>query len=300
MSDITGLVGGLAQGLNAYLGTQFQAQNQMAQQKQLIDYQTQRDAAKQSSEFDRQSKLETQRSGDELQRQKDLEDYKNSKIGSVDETAADKALPGMSPLVSAFKKTNGRYPNVKEFNDLTAHHPGANGMTQVDGSTLGELASLQGASDDEVQRLKALPQMPTGLAETTLKHLFEKGVNTQGATKLYMDMDPQAAKLPPEELGKRVQELQSNLNEPGKITLASFAQSQKLSQDEAVTKLYGALDTTLQQAMSNGKSSGEAMVLGSQLISKYDKKTKNMLILRMRQDMQKSQQQQPQAPQQGQ
>lgn len=291
MADITSLVGGLAQGLNAYLGTQFQAQNQMAQQKQLIDYQTQRDAAKQTDIMNRQSQLETQKSADDLQKQKALEDYKTKVAGQIDPGTADKILPGMGDMVNSYKKLNGNYPTPQQFTELAKSHPKVTGMTQVDGGTLGELADLQGASPEEVQRLKSLPAMPTGLAETTLKHLFEKGVNTQGATKLYMDMDPQAAKLPPEELGKRVQELQSNLNEPGKITLASFADSQKLTQDQAVTKLYGALDTTLQQAVQNGKTPGEAMVLGSQLISKYDKKTKNMLILRMRQDMQKAQQQ---------
>lgn len=103
MRNIASAVGGLAQGLNAYLGKTIDTQAKMAEQQQQSDLQARNTSEQQAGQLNNQQTLEL---------------YRQTLAGKVSPDVAAQIHPEAAGMVQKFNEQNGRMPTVDEFNNL--------------------------------------------------------------------------------------------------------------------------------------------------------------------------------------
>jgi hypothetical protein len=262
MSDITSMITGLATGLNQYLGTELHAQAADKRKRADIEFQ-------QNAEYDRQSKLQT----DQMIRQQSNKKFEQDLEGQVDAPTADTVVPGSSHFVNAFEKMNGRKPTYKEYTGLMKTSPKGQGIMMVQPSTIADLAAILGADEPTIAHLKGLKEpLPTGLATETLKNLFDKGLKETQVFSMYKDLNPSAGDKTPDQLGEEWIKFKTGIMEPGKVAITS---------DEEFGKIAKAAEGVVAKARADGKSPEQALAIGAQVVSKYDRKSKARLLFRI-------------------
>lgn len=281
-NNVESFATGLAQSLNMYMGNSLKLNQELAVDKQKIDYS---EAAKERSQNNMQNA--------ELKRQKELEAYKQQIMPEVDAATADSVVPGLGKMVQSYKEINGRNPDPETFKKIASLHPKAQGLQMVKPQTLADLAYTLGADEATVAGFRGLKsEVPTGVATEALKNVFDKGLKESQVFAMYKEIMPYAKKKKdPSALGEDWLKFKMGIMEPGKTAITS---------DEEFTKIGSAVDQVVQRAIQDGKTPGQAVAIGAQVISKYDRRSKARLLFRLTSRMKEAQQNPTQQDQQGQ
>lgn len=277
------LIGGLAQGLNSYLGTQFQAQAQAGRDKQKEIEGEARDAAKQQAEQDRQMALEKQKSED------------NADNSQFTPDMAEAAIPGTGAMISGFQKANGRLPTVDEGTKILKTHPQANGLGKdTDANTYAQLMKNSGVDDSENPFLGVKGPIPTGVATAITGHVLKGGLTDASIMSLYKEVNPAATGTEAKTLGEDYAKFATAMREPGKVPITNEQEFNTTAQ-----KAEGYVQQQMKQyqssGMDQGKAYSKALADAAKVASKYDRSSKAKLLFRIAANT-KNQMAQPQQP----
>lgn len=261
-NNVESFATGLAQSLNMYMGNSLKLNQELAVKKQEIDYS---ESARERSQNNMQNA--------ELGRQKELKRYEQQIMPEVDAATADSVVPGLGKMVQSYKQMNGRNPDPETFKKIASLHPKAQGLQMVQPKTLADLAYTLGADEATVAGFRGLKsEVPTGLATEALKNVFDKGLKESQVFGMYKEIMPTAQGKSPSDMGEDWIKFKTGIMEPGKVPITS---------DEEFTKIGSAVDHVVEKAMQDGKTPGQAIAIGAQVISKYDRRSKARLLFRL-------------------